>query len=95
MARLLQQHEARSARARRHRFAASYPGSSPYSFLGWSNATGPKLGPGLLAADLYTYLDQVESEVLAVAPDLARFVSEVDASPWVGDEHPTDPWWPK
>jgi len=75
-------------------FASSHPGRSPYWFLGWSNVTGPELGPGLRVADLCAYMDVLEQSVLDAAPHLARFDLELDPSPWVGDAHPDEPWWP-
>ena len=76
-------------------FASRNPGASPYSFLRWSSRSGPELGPGLGVADVCSYLDLVEAEVLADSPDLQTFVGDLDPSPWVGDENPPDPWWPR
>lgn len=81
-------------------FAANHPGKSPFSFLSWSSKDGPRLGPGLLLADLYSYLNNLEGEVLAIAPRLERFISSMDPSPWIDDPgtdglHVDHRWWPR
>jgi len=76
-------------------FAELHPGRSPYWALGWSSAEGPCLGPGLLAGALHDYLDALQTEVLAVAPDLALFIEPVEPSPWMGRSAGRDQWWPR
>jgi hypothetical protein len=75
-------------------FAEMYPGQSPYWWLGWSNTDGPTLGPGLRAEAIHQYLDALQAEVLAVAPDLARFVPTIEPSPWLGPSGKNH-WWPR
>lgn len=76
-------------------FADLHPGRSPYWALGWSSKDGPLLGPGLLAGTLHEFLAELEAEVLAVAPDLARFVTPIEPSPWLGQSAGNDRWWPR
>ncbi|HWC12749.1 MAG TPA: hypothetical protein VG455_16180 [Acidimicrobiales bacterium] len=77
------------------RFAELHPGSSPYWALGWNSKDGPRLGPGLLVGALHEYLDALEAEVLAVAPDLAPLVTPIEPTPWLGVTAGRDQWWPR
>lgn len=76
-------------------FVEVHPGHSPYWAFGWSNSDGPHLGPGLFARALHEYLDALESEVVAAAPDLAPFVPPIAPSPWIGPSAAQDQWWPR
>lgn len=76
-------------------FVELHPGRSPYWALGWSSKDGPRLGPGVLAGALHEFLDALQAEVLAVAPDLARFVAPTEPSPWIGPSAGDDQWWPR
>lgn len=77
------------------KFAELYPGERPFASLAWNGTDGPVLGPGLVASELHEVLDQVQAEVLATAPSLARFVTAAEPSPWLGLEHGRDRWWPR
>jgi hypothetical protein len=77
------------------KFAELYPERSPYDWSIWNGNDGPSLGPGLVAADLCDYLDTLQAEVLAVAPQLARFEVPIEPSPWLGPSAGRDRWWPR
>lgn len=75
-------------------FNDMYPRRSPYWALGWSNTDGPRLGPGLTAGAMHAYLDLLETEVTASAPDLAQYATPIAPSPWIGPTFGRDQWWP-
>lgn len=74
-------------------FAALHPGRSPHWWLGWNSESGPELGPGLRVEELWSYLDDVEAQVVASNPDLAGYVWELPPSPWIGGDDPQLRWW--
>jgi hypothetical protein len=76
------------------RFAKRHPGRWPYPQGSWNSEDGPTLAKGINVGDLHEYLDGLEVAVLAVAPDLRRFKPNLPPSPWLGDEHGRDRWWP-
>lgn len=77
-------------------FAERHPDHSPFDFLGWNSNTGPRLGPGLLLAEIWAHLDLLEAEVLAHSPGLSKYVTELSPSPWAGERAtaPSYRWWP-
>lgn len=76
-------------------FAELHPGLSPFSALSWNSDIGPRLGPGIAAQELHDYLDTLQERILAVAPDLGRFESPTEPSPWLGRVGGRDRWWPR
>jgi hypothetical protein len=76
-------------------FATLHPGRSPYWALGWTSDGGPSLGPGLPAEALHDYLNELQAEVLVVAPTLAAFDGPIEPSPWMGRSAGRDQWWPR
>lgn len=77
------------------RFAERNPKRSPYWWLGWSNADGPRVLPNVPAHAIHKLVDRVEEVVLAQDPRFKRFVPERQPSPWLGQDAGRDRWWPR
>lgn len=76
-------------------FAERHPGKSPYDFLSWDSQTGPRLAPGLTVPAVHEFLNELQAEVLAAAPDLERFIPPEVPSPWMGSDSGDNQWWPR
>ena len=59
-------------------FAARNPARGPYFWTAWTSERGPMLTPNVSGADARRAVEQVRDAVLAVDPNLTRFVPGTD-----------------
>lgn len=74
-------------------FATRNPDAGPYWWFRWSSTEGPKLLPNVPTHAVHELLDRVETAVLR-HPDMEQFIPPRQPSPWAGEAHGHDRWWP-
>ncbi len=76
-------------------FAKRNPDRSPFSRLNWNSTEGAMVLPKVPASVMYEIVDRVEEAVTEKDATLRRFILDPAPSPWLGETHGSDRWWPR
>lgn len=87
-------HQGKPPRRSGREFAQNNPNRTPYWWLEWNSAEGPKLLPKVPAPDLHAVLDRVQAQILQESPDFKSYLPQRPESPWQTDDHGNG-WWPR